>query len=117
MQTPQGLDATHGDQLFPVKRDHIGTNSGAQRASFGGLKLLASRLETARRLEFGISNDLSSEVRWASIRQLLQQRLRLLQVPRVEALREPPVNRSQQFARLLHLALVAPEAREAHGGA
>ena len=52
-----------------------------------------------------------------SRRQLLQQRLRLLQIARVEALREPPVNRSQQFARLLHLALVAPEAREAHGGA
>ena len=41
-------------------------------------------------------------------RQLLQQRLRLFQVARVEALREPAVNRSQQFARLLHLALVAP---------
>jgi hypothetical protein len=32
-------------------------------------------------------------------------------------LSESPVNRSQQFARLLHLALVAPEAGEAHGGA
>ena len=41
-------------------------------------------------------------------RQLLQQRLRLLQIARVEAFSEPPVNRSQQFARLLHLALVAP---------
>ena len=30
---------------------------------------------------------------------------------------QPPVNWSQQFARLLDLALVAPEAREAHGGA
>ena len=49
--------------------------------------------------------------------QLLQQRLRFLQIARVEALRKPPVNRSQQFARLLHLALVAPETREAHGGA
>ena len=50
-------------------------------------------------------------------RQLLQQRLYLLQIARVEALSEPPVNRSQQFARLLHLALVTPEASEAHGGA
>jgi hypothetical protein len=32
-------------------------------------------------------------------------------------LREPSVNRSQQFARLLHIALVAPEAGKAHGGA
>jgi tetratricopeptide (TPR) repeat protein len=49
--------------------------------------------------------------------QLLQQRFRFLQIARLEALSEPPVNRSQQFARLLHLALVAPETREAHCGA
>ena len=50
-------------------------------------------------------------------RQLLQQRLRLLQIARVKPLSEPAVDRSKQFARLLHLALVAPEACEAHGGA
>ena len=49
--------------------------------------------------------------------ELLQQRLRLLQIARVEPFSEPAVDRSQQFASLLHLALVAPEAREAHGGA
>ena len=42
--------------------------------------------------------------------QLLQQRLRFLQIARVEPLREPAVDRSQQFARLPHLALVEPEA-------
>src|SRR5262249_55529467 len=51
------------------------------------------------------------------VSQILQQRLRLLQIARVEPLSEPPVHRSQQIARLLHLALVAPEAREACGGA
>ena len=45
--------------------------------------------------------------------QILQQRLRLLQIARVETLRKPPVNRSQQFARLLHLALISPQPREA----
>jgi hypothetical protein len=40
----------------------------------------------------------------------LQQRLRIHQIARVEALRKPAIHRSQQFARLLHLALVAPEA-------
>src|SRR5215472_15282323 len=49
--------------------------------------------------------------------QLLNQRLRLLQIARVKALSKPPVNRRQQFARLLHLALVTPEACEAHCGA
>src|ERR1700748_163408 len=52
-----------------------------------------------------------------SLRQLLQQRLRLFQIARVETLREPPVHGSEQFARLLRLALVAPEACEARGGA
>jgi hypothetical protein len=52
-----------------------------------------------------------------SRRQLLQQRLCLFQIERVEAFGKPAVNRSEQFARLLHLALVAPEACEAHGGA
>ena len=49
--------------------------------------------------------------------QLVEQRLRLLQIARVEPLRKPAVNRSKQFARLLQLALVAPEARKAHCGA
>ena len=50
-------------------------------------------------------------------RQLVEQSLGFLQIARVEPLRKPPVNRSQQFARFSHLALVAPEACEAHGGA
>jgi hypothetical protein len=49
--------------------------------------------------------------------QTIQQPLRLLQIERVEAFRKPAVNRSEQFASLLRLALVTPEAREAHGGA
>ena len=48
--------------------------------------------------------------------QLIEQRLGLLQIARVEPLSEPPVNRSEQFARLLQLALVAPETREARRG-
>ena len=38
--------------------------------------------------------------------QLLQQRLRFLQIARVEPLRKPLVNRNHQFARLLRLAPV-----------
>src|SRR6202795_2679339 len=46
--------------------------------------------------------------------QLIEQRAGLLQIERVETLGEPAVDRRQQFARLLHLALVAPEPRHAH---
>src|SRR5262249_22773841 len=52
-----------------------------------------------------------------SLRQCVEQRFRLLQIARVEALSEPAVHRSEQFASLLHLALVTPKAGEAHGGA
>ena len=45
------------------------------------------------------------------------QHLRLHQIARVETFGEPPVNRSDQFARLLRLPPVAPETREANGGA
>ena len=48
--------------------------------------------------------------------QCFEQRLRFLQIARVEPLREPPIHRSQQFPRLLHLALVAPVAGEKRGG-
>ena len=53
----------------------------------------------------------------AALRQLVHQHFRFPQIARAKPLSEPPVQRSQQFARLLQLALVAPEACEAHGGA
>ena len=53
----------------------------------------------------------------SSSRQLVEQRLHLFQIARVKPLREPAVNRSKQFARLLRLTLVAPEPSEAHCGA
>jgi hypothetical protein len=56
-------------------------------------------------------------VRWASSRQFVEQRLRFLQVERVEPFCEPPVDRSEQFAGLLRLPLIAPEPRHAHRGA
>jgi hypothetical protein len=52
-----------------------------------------------------------------SLRQRLQQRLRLLQIARVEAFGEPAVDWSERFARLLRLPLIPPEPRHAHGGA
>ena len=52
-----------------------------------------------------------------SCRQLVEQRLSLLQIERIEPFGEPAVNRSEKFASLLLLALVAPEPRHAHRGA
>src|SRR5262249_57760590 len=49
--------------------------------------------------------------------QHIEQRLRLLQIARIKPLREPPVHRSQQFARFPLLSLVAPEPSLAHRGA
>ena len=47
----------------------------------------------------------------------IKQHLRFLQVKCVEAFGEPPVERSEQFARLLQLGLVAPEPPKVVGGA
>ena len=41
--------------------------------------------------------------------QLIEQSLGLLQIERVEAFREPAIDRSEQFASLLRFAPVAPE--------
>ena len=54
--------------------------------------------------------------RTTSCRQLVEQCLRLLQIARVKSFGEPAVDRSEKFASLLPLALIAPEPREAHGG-
>jgi hypothetical protein len=43
----------------------------------------------------------------------VQQRLRLLQVERVEAFGEPAVDRREKIAGLVLLALIAPEPRRA----
>jgi hypothetical protein len=48
---------------------------------------------------------------------LVEQRLCLLQIARVKSLGEPAVDRSEKLARLIPLALIAPEARHAHRGA
>ena len=47
--------------------------------------------------------------------QLVEQRLGLLQIERVEPLGKPPVDRSEQFVSLLRLTLVAPEPRQRIG--
>ena len=49
--------------------------------------------------------------------QLVEQRLRLLQIARVKPFGEPAVDRSEQIAGLIPLALVAPEPGETGGGA
>jgi hypothetical protein len=49
-----------------------------------------------------------------SRRQLIEQGLGLFQIERVEALGEPAVDRSENIASLLPLALVAPQPRHAH---
>jgi hypothetical protein len=50
----------------------------------------------------------------APSRQLVKQRLRFLQIERVEAFGEPLVDRSEKIAGLIPLTLIAPEPRHAH---
>src|SRR5215471_9531494 len=50
------------------------------------------------------------------IERLLQERLRLLQVSRITALREPARDRCQEVSGFGALALLLPQAGQAHGG-
>src|SRR4029077_3482701 len=49
--------------------------------------------------------------------ELVQQRLRLFQIARVESFGEPTIDRSEKLASFVPLTLVVPEPRHAHGGA
>jgi hypothetical protein len=46
--------------------------------------------------------------------QLVEERLGLFQIKRVEAFGEPTVHRSEKLAGFIPLALIAPEPRHAH---
>src|SRR5262249_16104217 len=70
---------------------------------------LSGRLQTRRAPELG-----SSVI--ASSRQLIEQRLGLFQIRRVEPLAEPDVNRRREAAGLDAPAFIAPETVEAGGG-
>jgi hypothetical protein len=51
------------------------------------------------------------------LRQIVEQRLRLLQIARVEAFGEPAIDRREKIASLLRLFLIALETCEPHGSA
>ena len=68
---------------------------------------------TALRARVGRSSSLRAFLRT----QFIQQRPGILQIRRVKALGEPPVNLRQHLPRLLVLALPLPQARQARGGA
>ena len=53
----------------------------------------------------------------SSVVQLVEQRLGLLQIERVEAFGEPAVDRSENFSGLIPLALIVPEPRHGRRGA
>ena len=85
--------------------------------SYRGSGKLAGKLLNVRFGSLcGLRSDISRGPEGATFgsrclsRERFQQRLRVLQIARLEPLSEPPVNRSQQFARFPHLALIAPEA-------
>jgi hypothetical protein len=52
-----------------------------------------------------------------TLRQRLQQRLRILQVCRIKPLGKPVIHRGEQAMGFLALALLLPQAAQAHGGA
>ena len=91
--------------LFEVLIGQIGEGSTNRCRS----RQSAARTRTCRAFR---ASPISPSSLARSRRQLVEQRLRLLQIERVEALGEPAVDRSEKLASLIPLALIAPEARE-----
>jgi len=67
---------------------------------------------------FGLKADFhTSPLDPPLLRQLLEHRLGLLQVQRIEAFGEPAIDRCEKIAGLLSLAPITPELRHARRGA
>jgi hypothetical protein len=115
IRTLETLDWIASMPTIPAASRRLGQsrNIAASRTSFATPTVSLWRMSTSRRrldtraLWFGLSARGMSRLPC----QLLKQRFRFLQIARVETVSEPLVNRSQQFARLLHLALVEMQLR------
>ena len=89
------------------------------RSAFGAKADFAARPRGKPPVAFDPTRTYGARLRvqsW-SLLELLEQRLRLLKVRRVETLGKPAVDRREEVAGFVALALVAPEAGEAGGGA
>ena len=99
------------DRILSVRKNRSGSFEMEPTNSAEGAKAAAAALLDA----VAIGNFRSPCDGFGSLSagrtQLLQQRLRRLQIERVETIREPSVNRGKQIMGLLFLSLVAPKPR------
>jgi hypothetical protein len=116
MQAPQGVDATHSGELFPVQRQYTGINSGVRRAPLRRSENFVPRASEPRAIfKFGIRN-FEFGGGWASSRQLVEQRPPLTLITRLEAFSKPAVDRSEKLASLVHPANAAKVDPDLMGG-
>ena len=94
-------------------RDPPRTSSSHRRAGRGQAQVSSRMARLNRSWIVTASRSLTKRgtVVWG---QLVEQGLSLLQIERVEALGEPAVDRCEQIASLIPLALITPEPRHAH---
>jgi hypothetical protein len=104
-----------GTKMGHRQRDGLASKPALSRTFYDGSHGTA---EARRPFRAGSSTSAyTRQSRMDRLRELIKQRLRLLQIGRLEAFREPFVDRSQDIAGLRALALLGPEAGEADGGA
>jgi hypothetical protein len=99
--------------LFPGNTPALPVSASAEKLLDGLILIGAVRFQILTKYRSGLL--LRPFRNWLSGAQLIEQSLGLLEI--VEPLREPLVDRSELFAGLLYLALVAPEPRHAHRSA
>jgi len=84
--------------------------SAAVRQAIDRTLAHSEALQAARRIQR------CGTLAWVILRQFVEQCLGLLEVSRVKSLGKPAIERRQQRTRCGLLALLLPEATEAHGG-
>jgi hypothetical protein len=91
MQTPQGLDAKHRDELFPVKPRVHRYKLRSAKGLLERLKISPLHTSKPRAIfKFGIRNFVFGRCAdKPSSRHLVEQRPRFLQIARIEPLSEP----------------------------
>jgi hypothetical protein len=85
-----------------------------QRSYWTMVDSWTNRLICTKSLDCGATLQPDSARRWPALQgELVQQRLRLLQIAHVEAFGEPTVDWREKIVSLVPLSLITPEARQA----
>jgi hypothetical protein len=120
----KGHVLVEGDRIQTARRCELTSDMARDCLSAGGspaktpANSASDRPRPAPTWRLGVRGDGSDDCGSSAVpsAQRVEQRLGLLQIGRIEALREPAIDRSKEIAGVVVFALVAPEPAKAAGG-